>query len=153
MIKNIIAGILSGASVLGALWALAGAFVRGVGLAGASLWAKWLGGTVVDNDPSIAYRWGLIGVLAGCFIGGGVGALSGGKEVRAPGVLVGACTAIVGLVTSIGILVFATGTEFLVELISLPAVVVAAGAVALGASVGALVCYVLKRVKEVGNVE
>lgn len=144
MTRSLIVGAITGAIILGALWAFAGNFVHGVGTAGASLLSQWLGGSVMDNDPLIAYRWGSVGIAVGGFLGGCVGAICKNMEGRAGGILIGTLVAATGLVLSVLILALTTGTEVLSELGVAPTLIGVITIILAGSIIGAAVQFCLR---------
>ena len=143
MTRSSIIGAISGAIILGALWAFAGRFVHDIGLAGASLF-KWLGGSVAESDPLIAYRWGGVGLVGGGVLGGIVGGVCKNIESRVGGVLIGALASVAGLVLSAIIVVLTTGGELSSELVSAPALIGVVGTISAGSLIGGAIQMALQ---------
>ena len=134
-------GAMSGGVVVAAMWALAGDFVRDVGLAGAAVWLMG-SGEVVDRDPYVAYRWGAIGAMVGLVVGATVGAVIAMKGREARGWFLGATAGVAGTIVSVTVVPFREELRFLVVP---PVLAVVFGLLVLGTITGALSDFVVRR--------
>jgi ABC-type thiamin/hydroxymethylpyrimidine transport system permease subunit len=154
MKTGVIVGAISGGVVVAAMWALAGDFVRDVGMAGAAVWSQWLGsGEVVDRNPYLAYRWGALGSIVGLVVGAMVGAAFMIRRRQMRGWLVGAAAGIAGTIVSATVVVFTEGFGALAEVMVPPVVAVVFGLLVLGTITGALSDLVIRSLTSRGSAD